>query len=823
MNLKDMLGRPFGRRRSLSAPKTRLAVRRSLENLEGRHLLSGASSGATLVPRYGQIPLSFEANVGQTAEPVQFLSRGSGYTLFLTNDGATLSLLPPRAPGASPSQTAAGNVIQMQLSGASANPTLVGVGQQSGKSNYLIGNDPSQWHTDIPNFSRVEMSSVYPGVDLAYYGTQQQLEYDYIVAPGTDPGIIRMSFQGAQSQTIDGAGNLVLHTGGGDLVEQAPVLYQLIDGARQSVCGNYVVDANGHVGFSVGSYDASKPLVIDPTLSYSTFLGGSDDEDGSGIAFDPNGNAYITGYTASTDFPTQGELQPTSGSGTKSGIEGYDAFVTKINAAGTGIDYSTYIGGNDQDEAVGIAVDSDGNAYITGITRSTDFPTAHALQSTYAGTDDPQFFGGDAFVTKLNSTGSGLVFSTYLGAGGAETGFAIAVDANHDVYTVGRTDSVDFPVTSAAQSAVGGEGDAYAVKLKGDGSALIYSTYLGGSNDDQAIGVALDGQGDAFVTGNTSSNDFPVTTGSFQSIYNGGSDAFVTKLSPSGSSLSYSTLLGGGAYDQAAGIAVDADGNAYVVGNTFSSDFPTVGPIQPTLGGDEDAFVSKLNASGSALVYSTFLGGPGSDHGYGIGIDANRDAFVAGTTDWDSFPVVGAVQSSFGGNFDAFVAELDPAGSSLPFATYLGGTGYEDGNAIAVDGQGNVYVGGRTGSANFPTANALQPQLTGGEDAFVAKITLSHQAVQLGSSTAVVSSQNPSTAGQSVTFTATVTGAIGSPIAPTGTVTFMDGSTVLQVVSLVGAEASFTTSARPSALTISRESTAEMRRFSPARAIVPSL
>jgi Bacterial Ig-like domain (group 3)/Beta-propeller repeat len=794
MRARDFFPRSSDRRRSWPATRPARALQTQVETLEDRQLLSGAT--ASILQSYGQVPLSFEANVGQTDPSVHFLARGSGYTLFVTSDRAVLSLSTANSSTSNPGGTATSTLLSVNLLGANSNPRIAGVDQLSGSSNYLVGSDPSQWHTNVPNYGRVQLAGVYPGVDLAYYGNQQQLEYDFTIAPGAAPGVIKMAIGGASSQSLDAQGNLVLHTSCGDVVEQAPVIYQLnSDDTRQAISGQYVIDENGDIGFSIGSYDTSKPLVIDPTLAYSTYLGGTGDDDGSGIAVDADGNAYITGYSASTDFPTQNPLQGAPGSPNGQSFHANDAFVTKINAAGTAIVYSTYIGGNDEDEAIGIAVDSDKYAYITGLTRSTNFPTVNALQPTYAGTDDPLFAGGDAFITKLNPTGSGLVFSTYLGSGGAETGFAIAVDANHDVYAVGRTDSVDFPLVSAAQSTYGGgSSDAYALKLKADGSALVYSTYLGGVMADQGIGLAVDSHGDAFVAGSTFSSDFPVTAGAFQTTYGGGMDAFATKLSPSGSSMVYSTYLGGGASDQANGVAIDSDGNAYITGTTFSSDFPTVQPIQSTYTNGGDAFVTKLDSSGSALVYSTFLGGSDYNRGYGIAIDAARDAFVVGTTDWDSLPLVNPVQATFGGFFDAFVAELNPAGSSLLFATYLCGSGSEDGNAIAVDPQGNIYLTGRTSSDGFPTAHPVQSQLAGDADVFVVRIAINH-AVQVATTTLVGSSLDPSSVGQAVTFTATVAGVSGSTGTPTGTVSFMDGSTVLKVVDLNGGQASLTTSA----------------------------
>ena len=415
-----------------------------LEALEPRWLLSG---DAALVQAYGQLPMSFQLNEGQTDPQVAFLSQGSGYALFLTPTESVLSLQTPASatPSADADQAAPASVLSMQLVGASAAPQVVGLDQLPGTSNYLIGNDPSQWHTDIPNYAQVEEQGVYPGVDLVYYGNQQQLEYNFTVAPGADPGVIRMAFTGAQSATLDDQGNLVLQTAGGPVVEQAPVLYQESGGVRQAVSGHFVLEGNGQVGFAVGSYDPSQPLVIDPILSYSTYLGGSGYNSGQGIAVDSAGDAYVSGQTGSTNFPTANPLQATFGGSS-------DAFVAKLNPAGSALVYSTYLGGNGVAFGTGIAVDSAGNAYVTGITESTNFPTAgNALEPTVGAGNS------EGFVAKLNPSGSALVYSTYLGGSGYNSGQGIAVDSAGDAYVTGTTASANFPTANPLQAAYGGE------------------------------------------------------------------------------------------------------------------------------------------------------------------------------------------------------------------------------------------------------------------------------------------------------------------------------------------------------------------------------
>jgi Bacterial Ig-like domain (group 3)/Beta-propeller repeat len=751
----------------------------TLERLEDRLCLSTigldtplttpkAAVQARLSEAYGQLPLSFEANQGQTDAQVNFLSRGSGYGLYLTPTAAVLALNQGSGVGI---QASTADVLRMQL--ISGNPAVraVGLDAQAGTSNYLIGSDPSQWLANITNFGRVEYQNVYRGVDLIYYGSQRQLEYDFVVAPGADTSSIQLAFQGAESMTLDAQGDLVLHAAGGDVVEHAPVLYQDAGGIRQAVSGHFALGADGQVGFAVGAYDTTKPLVIDPTLSYSTYLGGGGVDAGIGIAVDAAGNAYVTGITTSADFPIENPLQPANAGGNS------DVFVAKLNAAGSALVYSTYLGGVSDDVGRAIAVDAAGNAYVTGFTESTDFPTENPLQ--------PANGGGiaDAFVAKLNAAGSALVYSTYLGGGAEDTGEAIAVDAAGDAYVTGFTFSTDFPTESPLQPADGSELDAFVAKLNPTGSALVYSTYLGGNGDDLSYGVALDAAGDAYVAGVTESTDFP-TENPLQPANGGGNqDAFVAKLNPTGSALVYSTYLGGNGFDEGQAIAVDAAGDAYVTGFTESTDFPTENPLQPANGGGgNDTFVVKLNPTGSALVYSTYLGGNGVDKGQGIAVDAAGNADVTGITASTDFPTETPLQSAFGGGpSDAFVVRLNTAGSALVYSTYLGGNGDDGGQGIAVDSAGNVYVTGSAISTDFPTEHASQPANGGGyDDGFIAKI-----APNQATTTLLSSSPNPSTVGQTVTFTATVTVPQGAGVA-SGTIAFLEGTVALGMGTLNG-------------------------------------
>jgi len=681
-----------------------------------------AAAEARLSQSYGRLPLHFEANQGQTHQDVRFLARGPGYSLYLTAGEAVLVLAKPNPdakrdlrstperPGAQPRGTPV--VVRMSLVGAASKPLVSGLDELPGKANYLIGK-PAKWRTNVPTYAKVHYREVYPGIDLVYYGNQRQLEYDFVVSPGANPERIVLGFQGAERLEINAEGELVLHATGEVIRQRAPVIYQVIDGVRTNIEGRYVLKDAHRVGFQVAAYDPSRPLVIDPTLVYATYLGGSGWDYGVGIAVDAAGSAYVTGSTSSTDFPTANPLQAA-----KAGFQ--NAFVTKLNPTGSALVYSTYLGGSGADVGVGIAVDAAGAAYVTGQTSSTDFPTVNPLQAAYGG-------GSDAFVSKLDAAGSALLYSTYLGGSGSDSGYGIAVDTLGNAYVTGETRSTDLPTTPGAiQTTYGGScvncvGDAFVTKLDATGSALVYSTYLGGSSGDEGFGIAVDAAGSAYVTGGTGSADFPTTAGAFQTTYGGG-DAFVTKLNATGTALVYSTYLGGSRGDGGFGIAVDAAGSAYVTGATTSIDFPTANPLQAAYGGGgiyggADAFVTKLNATGTALVYSTYLGGSGNDYGSGIAVDAAGSAYVTGATNSTDFPTANPSQAAYGGGVpegggnygsDAFVSKLDATGSALLYSTYLGGSDNEYGRGIAVDTAGAAYVTGFTKSTDF-TAGCTAP------------------------------------------------------------------------------------------------------------------
>ena len=658
---------------------------------------------------YSKIPLSFVANYGQADKNIKFISRGSGYSLALAPSTFALAVADQQKKN-----NESASVLHATLLGGNAAANLTGVERQLTRTNYFVGSDPRKWKTNVPNFAKVKYSGVYPGVDLVFYGNQNQLEYDFTVSPGANPAVIRLGFEGITDLRVDDKGDLILRTYAGEIRQTRPVVYQQIEGDRRIIPASYLIKDKKQIAFLIADYDRSKPLVIDPTLAFSTFLGGSASDRGDAIAVDSSGNAYITGDTFSTDFPvTPGAFQ--------TGPAGFntDAFVTKMNSTGTALIYSTYFGGNNRDSGNGIALDGAGNAYVTGLTDSSNLPTtAGAFRTTPVLTDE-----FDAFAMKLNSTGTALVYSTYLGS---IIGTGIAVDSAGNAYIAGQADG-HYPTTPGAfQTVPGGSSDAFVTKLNSTGTALVYSTLLGGSGFDFATDVAIDAAGNAYVTG-TAQAGFPVTPGAFQTSFNGVNDAFVTKLNSTGTALVYSTFLGGSGTDRGSGIAVNTAGNAFVTGVSDSSNFPvTPGAFQSVKAAGQDAFITQLNVAGSGLVYSTYLGGDGNDFGNDIALDTAGNASVVGLTGSTVFPTTAdAIQSGYGGNNDAFITRLNTTGTALVFSTYLGGSNGDNALSISVDPAGSIYVTGTTSSADFPTTPGAFQTVSQGADGFVAKIVFS--------------------------------------------------------------------------------------------------
>ena len=664
-------------------------------------LLSILVTGAAAIaapPTAGrrEIPLFFIPNQGQSPVGVRFMAKGSGVTAYFLSDEVAYR--------------ASGIAVHMRFLGSEPSVHIEGAGELSGKVNFLSGPERN-WRTGVPAYSGLHYRGLYPGIDMSYGIDGRNLKSEFTVAPNADPGQIRMQYIASARVEAGSDGSLIVHTEQGTFRELPPVAWQVRNGRQAAVRAEFAIDADGAVRFTLGDYDSSLPLVIDPLIAYSTLLGGSSADAANAIAVDANGAAYIAGFTESYDFPTLNADQPASGGGN-------DAFIAKLSASGNALIYCTYLGGAGDDRAFGIAIDSSGAAYVTGSTQSLNFPVRNAYQANLAG-------GKNAFIAKLTPSGNNLAYSTYLGGNGSDAGNGIAVDSGGNVYVVGDTTSTNFPVNSYQHTYHGGQ-DAFIAKLNAAGSALGYSTYLGGGNTDHGAAVAVDSTGAAFVTGSTSSLDFPVLN-ALQTANGGGQDAFLTRLNPAGTALLFSTYLGGnggstGYPESGQGVALDPSGNVYVAGVTSSINFPVLNPLQSTLDGATDAFVAEVSPAGS-LLYSTYLGGSGMDTANAIAVDANGYAYVVGSTYSTDFPVASPVQTSIGsiGNWDAFVSQLAPGGSSLVFATYLGGSDSDSASGVAVDSSGGIYVAGWTLSSNFPVQNALQSQNAGDYGAFVTK------------------------------------------------------------------------------------------------------
>jgi uncharacterized protein (TIGR03437 family) len=936
----------------------------------------GATARAHVSAAYGRLPLSFEANAGQADARVKFLARGDGYGLFIAGNEAVFRLRGAGAAGDADEPDGARRqaTLRMRFVGGNPEPRAEGVEQLPGRGHYFIGQDARRWRTDVAAYRKVALREVYPGVDVVYYGRQRALEYDLLVAPGADPRQVRLSYDGAASLRLDARGDLRIGlVGGGEVRQRRPVAFQEVNGRRRAVRARYRLDRGRRVGIELGRYDAARPLVIDPVLLYSTFLGGLGGEQGFGLALDRDGNMYVAGETSSPDFPGPGPVQGAPGGGT-------DAFVLKLNPGGTAVVYAAWLGGNSNDAANAVAVDAGGNVFLTGSTLSSNFPVVSGPQGARAGL-------GDAFVAKLSASGSALLFSTYLGGEGSDAGYGVAVDAGGNAYVAGRTDSVllrvgvdhtglpqaksgtpVFKTTDGAASwSASGAGvlsafvravavhptDArtaytathgglfkstdgggtwlpanltapgigplqaydialdpsgpnrlYVVAVRGvhkseDGGASfeernnglgslalttpfncvavdpatpttvyvgtnagvfkttngaaswaaaseglippfggatlrvnrlvidpanpavvyaatprgVYKTTNGGAawapantglgppnNSPEVLSLAVDPKSPATlyagvtapnggvfkttdgggtwavsnagltVAGQTISptvlslavdpatpttvyagtnagvfrtangganwaasgagltnvyaNALAVAPSSPATVYAGmftGPDGFLAKFAADGSRVNYLAYFGGNEADEARAVAVDRDGNAYVTGFTASPNFPTVAPLQGTYGGGTDAFVLKVNAAGSALVFSTFFGGSLSEFGRGVAVGGAGQVYVAGSTSSSNFPRLNPVRPALGGLTDGFVTKLNAAGSALEYSTWLGGTGNDQANAVAVDAAGNAYVVGTTASTNFPLKDAVQTQL-GGTDAFVTKL-----------------------------------------------------------------------------------------------------
>lgn len=669
---------------------------------------------------YGRLPIHFEPNVGQTADEVKYIARGNGYSLFLTSAEAVLSLN-KRGQDKSGDKTA---VVRMRIEGANVAASTEGIDEVEGRSNYFIGNDPAKWRASVPNYAKVRYDDVYPGIDAVYYGNNQQLEYDFVVAPNADPSVISLKFDGVDKASIDKkSGDLLLETGAGTLRQLKPFVYQNVDGERREVAALYKLE-NERVTFLLGDYDRSKELVIDPILAYGSYLGGNAFDEGASITVDVGGNAYVVGVAASLDFPvTAGAIKTTNPPSTNN-VQWYDAFVTKVNPTGTALVFSTYYGGrNGSESGGGVALDAEGNLLISGSTMANDLPVVNAYQSTFGGTDD-------AFAAKINPTGSAIIYSTYLGGNNTDLGGRVAVNqTTGDTVFTGGTSSGNFPTTPGAwkeQLCNGTPGScngifysgSYLVKLTAAGN-IIYSTLF----DAGIADVVLDAADNATFGGGVSSG-LPTTPGVFQPAPSGGSDGYVAKMNPAGNAVVLASYLGGGLQsDFVRGIELDADENIYVTGQTQNTAFPTTeGAFDRTFNGQEDGFISKFNPTASNLIFSTFLGGTAKDQPKALGLGANNDVFVTGeTTGATTFPLKNSLNGNFGG---IFLTRLTADGSALVFSSLLGvGGGYD----IAVDDADNAYLTGHTKGVivtpdAFQTVWNRDPLNLSSKDGFVLKI-----------------------------------------------------------------------------------------------------
>lgn len=695
------------------------------------------------VANYGKMPMTFESNVGQTDPRVDFLSRGSGYVVFLTPGGMVFSArsqfvantVAPTNTQLASNQPQSATVIQLNLVGANPTPVAVGENPQPGKANYFIGHDRSKWHTNVATYGKVHYKDVYPGIDLVYYGNPSQLEYDFEVAAGANPRQIQFDIKGADSVSVDSNGDLVLQTKQGALHVKSPVLYQTFNNMKLPLTGGFSLKGSTRVGFSLQGYDPTKPLVIDPVLLYSTYLGGLANDQAVGIGVDSNGSAYVAGWTQSANFPlaSQGPIPGAT-----------NAFVAKLDVSGSTLVYSDFIGGSSDDYAQAMTLDSGNNVYVTGYTCSNDFPIVNGFQSSMNGC-------WDGFISKVSADGSSLLYSTYLGGSNQTFPYAIAVDSSNDMYVAGGTYATDFPMQNAFQSSVSANQNNYwgeygfITHLTADGSSLVYSTYLAGNTNvvencgypcwpppiTSIQGIALDASSNAYVTGSTNTYNFPTSQGAYMTSDNSSNDqqlGFVSEFSSSGS-LVYSTYFGStnGNSNSPNAIAVDSNGSAYVTGFAYSDgSFPVTTPnlCDPGTYGWSCGygFVTKFNPTGTGLAYSTFLPLNNFANPQSIVLDAQNNAYILSSVSGGGMNTVTPIEA-YTNQQDVLLTEIDPTGSIQLFGTYLGGNGNDYPGGIAVDAFGSIYVAGYTNSSDFPvTAAALQNSIGGNTDAFVAKI-----------------------------------------------------------------------------------------------------
>jgi uncharacterized protein (TIGR03437 family) len=693
-------------------------------------------------PQVGELPLGFELNVGQTDPSVRYLVHSGRQTLFLTADQAVIHLV--SFEGGSPGHARSARVlasrklrdatIRMGLHNGLKASSIDPLESLPGKVNYLLGKDPAKWITGVPTYARIAYRDVYRGIDLFYYGRQGALEYDFVARPGADPRAIQVEFEGASQIRVSGDGDLILDSPAGQALWKRPYVYQEENGVRRQIAADYRIGKKSRVGFLLAQYDRTRPLVIDPVLVYSTFLGGGGVELGVGVAQDRTG-LYAAGITYSSNFPT------TPGGGQLDGT--YDVFATKLNPQGSQLIYSTYLGGSGNNGLNAFHLAADGSVYLAGFTSSYDFPTTSGAYST-------SYNGGleEVFVSRLAPAGNSLILSTYIGGSYDDDAFGIALDSSGSVYVSGYTASFDYPTTTGAfQTYLLGNTNAFVTKLNATGTALVYSTLLGGSGDEavltSAFGltppqiafdfgsqIAVDASGYAYVAGVTTSSDFLTTAGAYSTVnQGGGGDAFLAKLLPDGSGLVYSTLLGGSSFDAATSVSVDASGSALLGGVTSSSNFPTTpGAFSGTFKGTKgNAFIARFDPTGSTLTYSTFFGGSTYEAYAVAAMASDGRILLSGLTYSDDLPTTpGTYQPAYAGSGDVFLALFNPSITTLIYCTYLGTSAFDSGTGTFGLSSSAILVTGETESSNFPTTTGAYQTTYGGgtTDAFIARFVL---------------------------------------------------------------------------------------------------
>jgi hypothetical protein len=691
----------------------------------------------------------FIENKGQWPSEVKYLAKVGGMNAWITNSGIVYDyfqitrnynesqlkqMTPDRKDEFIRKNTIKrGHVVKMKLVDANITSAQQGNNKLEGYYNYFLGNDKNKWADHVPLYGNVEQNEIYKNINVKYYFDGNSIRYDYIVKPGADISQLKLKFEGQESIKVNDSGELVIKTSLGEVTNGKLYSYQTDYGIKKEVNCRFVHNSDETISLNAGAFDRTKELIIDP-LVYSTFIGGSGNDNGRSLAIDAKGKAYIIGQTNSANYPTTlGAYQTTMGTYC-------DAFVTKLNAEGSALIYSTFLGGNSDCIVSSIAIDAYRNPYIIGQTSSNDYPTTPgAFQTALGGVN-----ASNTFVTKLNHAGSALVYSTYIGGSRTDLGNSITIDADGNAYLTGNTTSEDYPVTPGAFQTIYNNlylmdfPDCFVTKLNPTGTSLIYSTFIGGSRIEAGNSIAVDAEGNAYITGNTFSSDYPTTPGAYQTVWGGhgdgrhsfdAGDAFISKLNPTGNGLVYSTFIGVSCNDQGSSLAIDSDRNAYITGKTYSSDYPTTpGAFQTVFGGGDiyngigDAFVTKLNSTGNDLVYSTFIGGSGNDQGSSIAVDPDGSAYLTGQTSSANYPTTPEAHQTTPG-CGIFVTKLNPTGNTLFYSTFVGEvSGYAESYAIAIDVCRNAYITGITYTSNYPAScGAYQTASGGNQDAFVTK------------------------------------------------------------------------------------------------------